>query len=66
MPADFQWLRPEWLYALPLIVALAIILARGKIVRQGLPQKILSDVEAFGVRQPCASRLGMEAPSWLT
>ena len=31
MPADFQWLRPEWLYALPLIVALAIMLARGKL-----------------------------------
>ena len=31
MPADFQWLRPEWLYALPLIVAFAIMLARGKL-----------------------------------
>jgi len=31
VPADFQWLRPEWLYALPLIVALAIMLARGKL-----------------------------------
>jgi Ca-activated chloride channel family protein len=31
VPADFQWLRPEWLYALPLIVAFAIMLARGKL-----------------------------------
>lgn len=31
MPADFHWLRPEWLYALPLLLVLAIILARGKL-----------------------------------
>lgn len=31
MPADFHWLRPEWLYALPLLVALAVMLARGKL-----------------------------------
>jgi biotin transport system ATP-binding protein len=43
-----------------------IILRHGTIVREGLPEQILSDVEAFGVRQPCASRLGMEAGSWLT
>jgi len=42
-----------------------IILERGQIVREGMPEQILSDVEAFGVRQPCASRLGMEAESWL-
>ncbi len=43
-----------------------IILRHGTIVREGLPEQILSEVEAFGVRQPCASRLGMEAGSWLT
>jgi biotin transport system ATP-binding protein len=42
-----------------------IILQHGAIVREGLPEQILRDVEAFGVRQPCASRLGMEAESWL-
>jgi Ca-activated chloride channel family protein len=31
VPADFHWLRPEWLYALPLLLVLAIILARGKL-----------------------------------
>lgn len=31
MPADFHWLRPEWLYALPLLVVLAVMLARGKL-----------------------------------
>ena len=31
MPADFHWLRPEWLYALPLLLVLAIMLARGKL-----------------------------------
>ena len=31
MPADFHWLRPEWLLAVPLIVALAVMLSRGKL-----------------------------------
>lgn len=31
MPAEFQWLRPEWLYALPAVVAVVILLARGKL-----------------------------------
>lgn len=31
MPADFHWLRPEWLYAIPLLIALAVTLARGKL-----------------------------------
>ncbi len=28
MPADFHWLRPEWLLAIPVIVAVAVLLAR--------------------------------------
>ena len=28
MPADFHWIRPEWLLAIPLVVALALVLAR--------------------------------------
>ena len=31
MPADFHWLRPEWLYAIPLLLLLAALLARGKL-----------------------------------
>jgi len=31
MPAEFHWLRPEWLFAIPLIVAIAVLLARGKL-----------------------------------
>lgn len=31
MPAEFQWLRPEWLLAVPAIVLLAVLLARGKL-----------------------------------
>jgi Ca-activated chloride channel family protein len=31
MPADFQWLRPEWLFAVPLVVAAAILLGRRKL-----------------------------------
>ena len=31
MPAEFQWLRPEWLLAVRAIVLLAVLLARGKL-----------------------------------
>jgi len=42
-----------------------ILLADGKIVRDGLPGDIIKDAERFGVRAPCASRLGLEVSSWL-
>ncbi len=28
MPADFHWLRPEWLWAIPVVIATAVLLAR--------------------------------------
>ena len=31
MPDDFQWLRPAWLLAAPLLVLLAVLLARGRL-----------------------------------
>lgn len=31
MPAEFHWLRPEWLFAIPVVVILAVLLARGKL-----------------------------------
>jgi len=31
MAAEFHWLRPEWLFAIPLIVVIAVLLARGKL-----------------------------------
>ena len=31
MPAEFHWLRPEWLFAIPVIVFIAVLLARGKL-----------------------------------
>ena len=42
-----------------------IIMHKGQIVKDDLPQNILADVEKFGVRQPCDARLGMEIRSWL-
>jgi len=43
-----------------------IIMQGGKIVRDGKPAEVVGDLEAFGVRKPCAYRLGMEVESWLT
>ena len=31
MLADFHWLRPEWLFGIPVLVVLAVLLARGKL-----------------------------------
>jgi biotin transport system ATP-binding protein len=41
------------------------VMEKGRIVREGTPNAILQDLERFGVRQPCASRLGLEVTSWL-
>ena len=42
-----------------------ILMQSGKIVRDGIPFDIMADLETFGVREPCAFRLGQEAESWL-
>jgi len=42
-----------------------VIMQDGGIVRDGLPSQLLGELEAFGIREPCASRLGMEVHSWL-
>ncbi|MFZ0134500.1 MAG: ABC transporter ATP-binding protein [Desulfobacterales bacterium] len=43
-----------------------IVMSAGRIVRDGLPAGIMGEIECFGVRAPCASRLGLEAQSWLS
>ena len=42
-----------------------ILMQKGKIIRDGVPADIMTGIEAFGVREPCALRLGLEAESWL-
>ena len=42
-----------------------VIMEKGGIVRDDLPSHLLGDLEVFGIREPCASRLGMEVHSWL-
>lgn len=42
-----------------------LIMNEGRIVRDGIPSGIVGEVEKFGVRQPCALRLGKEIVSWL-
>jgi biotin transport system ATP-binding protein len=42
-----------------------VVMNRGRIVRDGIPGRIIKDVETFGVREPCASRLGLTVASWL-
>ena len=42
-----------------------VLMQNGKIIRDGSPQEISSYLEDYGVRQPCAHRMGREAESWL-
>ncbi len=42
-----------------------VIMNAGKVVKDGLPGQLLGELEAFGIRQPCAYRLGAEVQSWL-
>ncbi len=42
-----------------------VIMKDGKVVRDGSPAHLFGDLEAFGIREPCASRMGMEVHSWL-
>lgn len=42
-----------------------LIMDNGRIVRDDRPQELFKDLESFGVRQPCASRMGGEVSSWL-
>ncbi|MEN8780866.1 MAG: ABC transporter ATP-binding protein [Desulfobacterales bacterium] len=43
-----------------------IVMNGGHVVRDGPPGDIVGEIESFGVRAPCVSRLGLEAESWLT
>jgi biotin transport system ATP-binding protein len=43
-----------------------VIMKDGKVVRIGSPEDLIKETEVFGVREPCASRLGMEIQSWLS
>ena len=42
-----------------------LLMHRGRVVRDGSPGEVMTEVENFGVRQPCAMRLGQEVASWL-
>ena len=41
-----------------------IVMKDGRVVKDGGPRKLIHALEAFGVRAPCTTRLGMEVESW--
>ena len=43
-----------------------VIMEEGKIVKDGKPQKVVGDVEQFGVREPCSFKYGKGIASWLS
>jgi biotin transport system ATP-binding protein len=42
-----------------------IIMEKGQLVRDGIPRKIVEEVEQFGIRKPCSFRFRGEFVSWL-
>lgn len=42
-----------------------LIMDKGSIVRDDKPLSLFQDLEQFGVREPCTSRMGREVSSWL-
>lgn len=43
-----------------------IVMNGGRVVKDGPPAGIVEEIESFGVRAPCVSRLGLQAESWLS
>jgi biotin transport system ATP-binding protein len=43
-----------------------VVLQNGRIVEDGPPLPALNNIESYGIREPCLSRLGMELASWLS
>ena len=43
-----------------------ILMHRGRVVQDGPPAAVVAEVENFGVRQPCAVRMGREITPWLS
>ncbi len=43
-----------------------VIFENGSIVKEGPPITAIADVETFGIRQPCSTRLGQGIQSWLS
>ncbi|MBF0210117.1 MAG: ABC transporter ATP-binding protein [Desulfamplus sp.] len=41
-----------------------LIIHEGRLVADDKPQSLLKDVEKFGIREPCASKLGMNIMAW--
>ena len=43
-----------------------VIMDRGRIVRDGAPLEVVSEVERFGVRMPCALKGGGKVTAWVS
>jgi biotin transport system ATP-binding protein len=43
-----------------------VIIKNGRIVLEGVPAKVIPELEHFGVRKPCAARWGKPLESWLS
>ncbi len=47
MPAEFHWLRPEWLLAVPLVIAIAVLLSRRRLGLGGWERVVAAPLVPF-------------------
>lgn len=43
-----------------------VLMDKGKIVKDGPPNEIIEGIEQYGIRIPCAKKIGVEAMTWLS
>jgi len=41
-----------------------VVMDQGRIVRDGSPHEVVYDIEQFGIRMPCALKVGSEVTAW--
>jgi len=42
-----------------------VVMEKGRVVKDGLPEEVVSDLEKYGIRQPCSVQLGQGIRSWV-
>jgi len=41
-----------------------VVMAKGRVVKDGIPAEVIGGVERYGIRQPCSVQLGLGIRSW--
>jgi len=41
-----------------------VVMAKGRVVKDGIPAEVIGGIERYGIRQPCSVQLGLGIRSW--